>query len=165
MPHFAKTITSPVGALKLVASQRGLSAILWENDKPRRVRLGELVVSPDHPVLLQAERELTEYFAGERTSFSLPLDPAGSEFQKTIWSALSTIPYGQTRSYGELARQIGNPKASRAVGAANGKNPLLIVVPCHRAIGADGSLTGFAGGLEVKRYLLSLEASRAKAAA
>jgi len=165
MPHFAKTITSPVGALKLVASQRGLSAILWENDKPRRVRLGELIVSPDHPVLLQAERELTEYFAGERTSFSLPLDPAGSEFQKAVWEALSTIPYGQTRSYGELARQIGNPKASRAVGAANGKNPLSIVVPCHRAIGADGSLTGFAGGLEVKRYLLSLEASRAKAAA
>ena len=165
MPYFVKTIASPVGALKLVASERGLSAILWENDNPKRVRLGELVVQPDHPVLLQAERELAEYFAGDRTSFGLPLDAAGTEFQKKVWSALSTIPYGATRSYGELARQIGAPKASRAVGAANGRNPLSIVVPCHRAIGSNGALTGFAGGLETKRYLLSLEASRAKAAA
>ena len=165
MPYFAKTIASPVGALKLVASERGLSAILWENDNPKRVRLGEPVVRPDHPVLLQAERELAEYFAGDRTSFGLPLDAAGTEFQKKVWSALSTIPYGATRSYGELARQIGAPKASRAVGAANGRNPLSIVVPCHRAIGSNGALTGFAGGLETKRYLLSLEAGRAKVAA
>ena len=151
MPYFAKTIASPVGALKLVASERGLSAVLWENDNPKRVRLGELVGSPDHPVLLQAERELAEYFAGDRTSFSLPLDAGGSDFQKKVWSALSTIPYGATRSYGELAREIGAPKASRAVGAANGRNPLSIVVPCHRAIGSNGSLTGFAGGLETKR--------------
>lgn len=165
MPCFVKTIASPVGALKLVASERGLSAILWENDSPKRVRLGELVASPNHPVLLQAERELAEYFAGDRTSFGLPLDAAGTEFQKAVWGALSTIPFGATRSYGELARQIGAPKASRAVGAANGRNPLSIVVPCHRAIGSNGALTGFAGGLEAKRYLLSLEANRAKAAA
>ncbi len=164
MPYFAKTIASPVGALKLVASERGLSAVLWENDNPKRVRLGELVGSPDHPVLLQAERELAEYFAGDRTAFSLPLDAGGSDFQKKVWSALSTIPYGATRSYGELAREIGAPKASRAVGAANGRNPLSIVVPCHRTIGSNGSLTGFAGGLETKRQLLSLEAGRAKAA-
>jgi methylated-DNA-[protein]-cysteine S-methyltransferase len=165
MPYFARTIASPVGALKLVASARGLRAVLWENDNPKRVRVGETVVGPDHPVLLQAERELAEYFAGNRTSFGLPLDAAGAEFQKKVWSALSTIPYGATRSYGELARQIGAPKASRAVGAANGRNPLSIVVPCHRAIGSNGALTGFAGGLETKRYLLSLEASRARAAA
>ncbi len=165
MPYFARTIASPVGALKLVATERGLSAVLWENDNPKRVRLGETVFEPDHPVLLRAERELAEYFAGNRTSFGLPLDAAGTEFQKKVWSALSTIPYGATRSYGELARQIGAPKASRAVGAANGRNPLSIVVPCHRAIGSNGALTGFAGGLETKRYLLSLEASRARAAA
>jgi methylated-DNA-[protein]-cysteine S-methyltransferase len=165
MPYFTKTIPSPVGALKLVASERGLCAVLWENDNPKRVRLGELVVSPHHPILLQAEHELTEYFAGDRTSFEVPLNAAGSEFQKKVWKALSTIPYGQTRSYGELAKQIDAPKASRAVGAANGRNPLSIIIPCHRAIGSSGALTGFAGGLGTKRYLLSLEASRPRAAA
>ncbi len=165
MTYFATTIPSPVGALKLVASDKGLAAILWENDEPKRVRLAPLTVRPTHPILLQAERELNEYFAGERTSFTLPLDAAGTDFQKKVWSALLTIPYGETRSYGELARQVGNPKASRAVGAANGKNPLSIVVPCHRAIGSNGALTGFAGGLETKQRLLSLEAAGRKARA
>jgi methylated-DNA-[protein]-cysteine S-methyltransferase len=111
------------------------------------------------------ERELCEYFAGKRTSFSVPLDATGTEFQKRAWAALLTIPYGETRSYGALARQIGNSKASRAFGAANGRNPISIVVPCHRAIAADGALTGFAGGLEAKRYLLSLEAGVKRVAA
>ena len=159
MTYFAKTVPSPVGALKLVAGEKGLCAVLWENDDRKRVPLGELIAGPEHPILVQAERELREYFAGERASFSVPLDPAGTAFQKKVWNALLTIPYGETRSYGDLARQIGNPKASRAVGAANGKNPLSIVTPCHRAIGADGALTGFAGGLAAKRYLLSLEAA------
>ena len=160
MAYFANTIPSPVGALKLVASENGLAAILWENDSPKRVRLGALVVSPDHPVLRQTEEELGEYFAGERIAFGVPLDPAGTDFQKQVWAALLRIPYGETRSYGDLARQLGNPKASRAVGAANGRNPISIITPCHRAIGSDGALTGFAGGLEAKRYLLSLEGRR-----
>ena len=158
MMQFTKTVASPVGELTLIATDAGLSALLWPNDDPKRVRVGERVAAPEHPILVRAERELRAYFAGERTSFTVPLDAAGTEFQKKAWAALLTIPYGETRSYGELARQIGNPKASRAVGAANGRNPISIIVPCHRAIASDGALTGFAGGLETKRHLLALEA-------
>jgi len=160
-----KTIASPVGRLKLVASDKGLAAILWENDDPKRVRLGELTKAPQHPVLLQTEQELREYFAGKRTGFTVALDMAGTAFQKKVWSALLTIPFGETRSYGDIARQIGNPAASRAVGAANGRNPISIITPCHRAIGSNGALTGFAGGLDAKQYLLSLEGKREGAAA
>ena len=158
MMQFTKTVASPVGELTLIATDAGLSALLWPNDDPKRVRVGERAAAPEHPILVRAERELRAYFAGERTSFTVPLDAAGTEFQKKAWAALLTIPYGETRSYGELARQIGNPKASRAVGAANGRNPISIIVPCHRAIASDGALTGFAGGLETKRHLLALEA-------
>lgn len=157
MVHSYKIIASPVGALKLVASSRGLTAILWERDDPKRVRLGVLVGDPDHPVLLETERQLAEYFAGARTVFDIELDMTGTEFQKRVWAALLTIPFGATRSYAEIARQIGRLKASRAVGAANGRNPISILAPCHRAIGSDGKLHGFAGGLEVKQYLLDLE--------
>lgn len=159
MTYRITTVASPVGQLKLVASETGLAAILWENDPPGRVPLGELTDDSDHPVLLQASSELQEYFAGTRRSFTVALDPGGTHFQKKVWAALLTIPYGETRSYGELARQIGNPKAARAVGAANAKNPLSIITPCHRAIGSNGTLTGFAGGLATKRFLLSLEAA------
>nr|WP_290989844.1 methylated-DNA--[protein]-cysteine S-methyltransferase [Hyphomicrobium sp.] len=152
-----KFFSSPVGTLKLVASPAGLVAILWENDKPERVRLGELHEDLTHPVLQKAEIQLGEYFSGDRKVFSVPLDLRGTEFQTNVWRALLTIPFGQTRSYGEIARQIGVPNGSRAVGAANGRNPVSIIVPCHRAIGANGSLTGFAGGLEIKRFLLALE--------
>ena len=158
MMQFTKTVASPVGELTLIATDAGLSALLWPNDDPKRVHVGERVAAPEHPILVRAELELRAYFAGERTSFTVPLDAAGTEFQKKAWAALLTIPYGETRSYGELARQIGNPKASRAVGAANGRNPISIIVPCHRAIASDGALTGFAGGLETKRHLLALEA-------
>jgi methylated-DNA-[protein]-cysteine S-methyltransferase len=158
--YFTKTMPSPAGELTLVASDKGLTAVLWDNEDPASLRLGELVVDPAHPILVQAERELADYFAGQRTSFGVPLDPAGTEFQKKVWAALLTIPYGQTRTYADLARQVGNPKALRAVGAANGKNPISIITPCHRAIGSNGSLTGFSGGLETKRYLLALEAKR-----
>ena len=158
MMQFTKTVASPVGELTLIATDAGLSALLWPNDDPKRVRVGDRAAAPEHPILVRAERELRAYFAGERTSFTVPLDAAGTEFQKKAWAALLTIPYGETRSYGELARQIGNPKASRAVGAANGRNPISIIVPCHRAIASDGALTGFAGGLETKRHLLALEA-------
>jgi methylated-DNA-[protein]-cysteine S-methyltransferase len=155
---FAYTIfPSPVGALKLVASEHGVAAILWENDRADRVRLGDLVEDREHPVLAETARQLREYFAGTRTRFDLPLDFRGTDFQKSVWTALLTIPAGETRSYAEIARQVGRPSACRAVGAANGKNPISIVAPCHRVIGTNGSLTGFAGGLEGKKYLLELE--------
>ncbi len=152
-----KLIESPIGKLKLVASDKGLVAILWENDRPRRVRLSELVEDQLDPVLVETERQIGEYFAGKRKAFSISLDMRGTRFQKDVWEALLAIPFGETRSYGQLAKQLGNPAATRAVGAANGRNPVSIIVPCHRVIGSSGELTGFAGGLDVKAYLLSLE--------
>ncbi|MBE1529266.1 methylated-DNA-[protein]-cysteine S-methyltransferase [Sphingopyxis sp. OAS728] len=157
MTHYSKTIWSPVGELTLVADARGLAAILWENDKPDRVRLGALIENPDHPVLLDTEQQLGEYFAGTRRSFDVPLSFAGTDFQKRVWAALLAIPFGETRSYGEIAEQLGAPGASRAVGAANGRNPISIIAPCHRVVGSNGKLTGFAGGLEAKAFLLDLE--------
>jgi methylated-DNA-[protein]-cysteine S-methyltransferase len=110
-----------------------------------------------HPMLVEAERQLQEYFSGARTRFTVPLDIAGTPFQRQVWEALRSIPYGETRSYAEIADQIGSPRAVRAVGAANGRNPVSIVAPCHRVIGSGGQLTGFAGGLEVKARLLAFE--------
>lgn len=150
-------LPSPVGTLTLIAGQRGLSAILWEDDDPARVPVGDSVEDADHPVLKEAARQLTDYFAGRRRAFALRLDFRGTDFQKAVWAALLTIPFGETRSYGEIARMIGRPAASRAVGAANGRNPISIVAPCHRVVGANGALTGFAGGLAAKRFLLDLE--------
>lgn len=152
-----KTIQSPVGLLKLVGSDAGLAAVLWEHEDPRRVRLEADLEDAHHPVLVEAERQLNEYFAGKRKSFTVKLDYRGTPFQKKVWDALLGIPFGETRTYGELARQIGNPAAMRAVGAANGKNPIAIIGPCHRVIGSTGKLTGFAGGLEAKALLLRLE--------
>ena len=157
MTYYSKTIWSPVGELTLVADDRGLAAILWENDSPDRVRLGALTEKAGHPVLVETERQLAEYFAGERRAFDVPLSFAGTDFQKRVWAALLAIPFGETRSYGEIADQLGNPGASRAVGAANGRNPISIIAPCHRVVGSNGKLTGFAGGLEAKAYLLDLE--------
>ncbi|MGH8763338.1 MAG: methylated-DNA--[protein]-cysteine S-methyltransferase [Nitrosospira sp.] len=153
-------VDSPVGKLKLVANGSRLSAILWENDKSNRVRLGPMHEEENNPILAETERQLNEYFAGKRNCFELELDFIGTEFQKKVWEALLTIPFGETRSYGEIAVQIGNAKAVRAIGAANGKNPISIVAPCHRVIGASGDLTGFAGGLETKELLLTLEGGR-----
>ncbi|HEX7656634.1 MAG TPA: methylated-DNA--[protein]-cysteine S-methyltransferase [Sphingomonas sp.] len=165
MPNHSTTMPSPVGLLTLIASDAGLRAVLWENDRPGRVRLDAAVDAPDHPVLRCAERELRDYFAGARQRFTVALDPVGTVFQQQVWAALLTIPFGETRSYAEIARQIGRPQASRAVGAANGRNPISIIAPCHRVIGANGALTGFAGGLEVKEFLLRHERQcRAKAA-
>ena len=160
MNYVYKTMESPVGNLRLVASDKGLAAILWEDDDPRRVRLIADTEDRTHPVLLETERQLNEYFDGRRESFSLELDFAGTEFQKKVWRALLTIPFGETRSYGQIAKQVGNPRAVRAVGAANGRNPIAIVAPCHRVIGSTGKLTGFAGGLEAKGRLLALETGR-----
>jgi methylated-DNA-[protein]-cysteine S-methyltransferase len=158
-----KTMKSPVGELKLVGSDRGLAAILWENDKLSRVRLNVVGEDKKHPVLVETERQLTEYFAGKRKKFSVKLDFIGTEFQNKVWRALLEIPFGETRSYGEIARQLGNPKAMRAVGAANGKNPISIIAPCHRVIGSTGELTGFAGGLKTKAFLLKLEGGETRA--
>ena len=155
--HVYKRVASPVGRLTLVATDDGLAAILWQNDRALRVRL-ELDAEDDrHPVLVEAERQLQEYFAGRRKTFALKLDVSGTAFQRRVWNALMTIPFGETRSYAQIAKQIGNPAASRAVGAANGKNPLSIVAPCHRVVGSSGALTGFAGGLDAKARLLALE--------
>lgn len=157
MTYFFLLRPSPVGHLKLVATNRGLCAVLWENENPRRVPLGPVEENADHPVLRETARQLKDYFAGKRTAFSLPLDETGTPFQKAVWQALTGIPFGETRCYADIARQIGRPAAVRAVGAANGRNPLSIVVPCHRVIGSGGRLTGFAGGLEVKAWLLEHE--------
>jgi methylated-DNA-[protein]-cysteine S-methyltransferase len=155
--HVYKHVSSPVGTLTLVATDEGLAAILWENDRPRRVKLNLEAENTKHPVLVEAERQLAEYFAGQRKRFALKLDVSGTPFQRKVWNALLTIPFGETRSYAQIAQQIGHPSAARAVGAANGRNPLSIVAPCHRVIGSGGALTGFAAGLDVKARLLALE--------
>ena len=152
-----KTMSSPVGTLTLVATDEGLAGILWENDWPNRAPLRVGARDDSHPVLIEAERQLNEYFSGRRREFALELDVEGTPFQRKVWNALRTIPFGETRSYGDIARQIGNPGAMRAVGAANGRNPVSIVVPCHRVIGSTGKLTGFGGGLDAKARLLALE--------
>jgi methylated-DNA-[protein]-cysteine S-methyltransferase len=150
-------VSSPIGLLTVVASECGIRAVLWPNDTPVRVRLPDTVVAPEHHVVEQTRRELEEYFAGTRISFDVSLDPVGTDFQQRAWLALRSIPFGETVSYGEQAARIGDKRMARAVGAANGKNPISIIVPCHRVVGSDGSLTGFAGGIDAKRFLLDHE--------
>ena len=154
---YRSLVPSPVGPLTLVACDEGLVAILWPDDAPGRVRLADATGRDDHAVLNAAAEQINEYFAGTRTRFALPLAPRGTPFQRDVWRALADIPFGETRSYAEIARAIGRPTATRAVGAANGRNPLSIVAPCHRVVGANGTLTGFAGGLAAKRFLLDHE--------
>lgn len=145
------TMRSPIGTLCLCAEHDQLVG-LYLPDRPAPAGAVER-----GGVLARAAAQLTEYFAGERRDFDLPLAPSGSAFQIAVWRALARIPFGATTSYGELARSIGRPSASRAVGAANGRNPLSIVLPCHRVIGASGELTGYGGGLPMKRWLLDHE--------
>ena len=162
-----RRLPTPVGELTLAAGARGLQALLWpDDDGERDHELGDVDDVPPAvaAVLDAAEAQLGEYFAGERTTFELPLDPHGTPFQLLAWEALRTIPYGQTVSYGEQARRLGDVRKSRAVGAANGRNPISIIVPCHRVIGSDGSLTGFGGGLDVKSWLLDHERGQARLA-
>ncbi len=152
------TMAAPVGELTLVASQRGLRAVLWD---------GELTDGGDIPIaagkgraaaiLAEAQLQLEEYFAGTRQEFDLPLDPVGTDFQRAAWDELRKIPFGETISYGEQARRLGDTKKSRAVGAANGRNPISIIVPCHRVVGSTGKLVGFAAGVDVKEWLLQHE--------
>jgi methylated-DNA-[protein]-cysteine S-methyltransferase len=159
MSKVHKKVKTPVGELTLVASDKGLAAILWENEKHRTNT--DIGCEDDrHPLLLETERQLREYFAGKRDTFSIALDFDGTKFQKSVWNALLTIPYGETRSYAQIARQVGNARAMRAVGAANGRNPIPIIAPCHRVIGASGKLVGFGGGLRNKATLLDLEATK-----
>ena len=160
MQFFRKTINSPVGDLWLYSRDAGLAALLWREDGGRHLR-GSEVVGDQHPCLIETERQLREYFAGVRKAFDLPLDFHGTEFQRRVWAALLTIPYGETRSYAQMAAFIGDPNAVRAVGAANGRNPISIIAPCHRVIGSTGCLTGFGGGLENKARLLALESAQA----
>ena len=154
--HFIDT-PSPVGRLKLVANSQALVAVMWENEQPKCLDSKQLLPCADHPILLATQKQLSEYFAGQRQHFDLPLTFEGTDFQQKVWQALLSIPFAETRSYRDIAAQIGNVKAVRAVGAANGKNPISIIAPCHRVIGANGQLVGFAGGLNNKHILLQLE--------
>jgi methylated-DNA-[protein]-cysteine S-methyltransferase len=151
-------ISTPVGRLRLAGDERGLRSISFQN-RFRPAAPADDSLRREGP-FREAIAQLEAYFAGELRRFDLPLAPEGTPFQREVWSALTVIPYGETVSYGELARRLGRPAASRAVGAANGQNPIPIVIPCHRVIGADGSLTGYGGGLERKRALLDLERNR-----
>lgn len=148
---------SPVGFIRLIASETGLVAILWEGEDYTRTKLPTPARDDKAPILLQTEQQLQEYFEHKRKVFDIPLDFKGTEFQVRVWKALLGIPYGVTKTYGDLARLLGDIKAVRAVGGALNKNPISIVVPCHRVVGASGKLVGFAGGLENKSTLLYLE--------
>lgn len=156
-PLTSTRMGSPVGELTIVASNAGLRAILWPVEKEGRVTFEETIEAGNHPVIDATKTQLAEYLNGDRTTFDLPLDPVGTDFQKTVWTALGSIEFGETASYGELAASLGKPSASRAVGAATGRNPISIVVPCHRLIASSGKLTGFAGGLDAKKWLLNHE--------
>lgn len=147
---------SPVGRLRLVGGDLGLRAVLWPLERDGRVRLPD-ASGRSHPVLDDARRQLDEYFAGTRRHFDLPLDLRGTEFQTAVWRSLIDITYGETSTYAKQAVGLGRPSAVRAVAGAIGRNPISIVVPCHRVVGADGSLTGFAGGLDAKQHLLHHE--------
>lgn len=146
-------LDTPVGPVTVVATERAVTAVRFGAAGPAVGQTGDLP-----PVLRQAVEELREYFAGGRREFTLPLAPAGTPFQQEVWAALREIPYGETRTYGQIAARIGRPKACRAVGMANNRNPIAIIVPCHRVVGTSGALVGYAGGLNVKEILLKLEA-------
>lgn len=154
------SMKSPVGELGLVASDQGLHVVLWTDDlesKAIQAELKKLKRDPKHPILMKARQQLEEYFAGRRQKFDLPLRPTGTDFQLKAWRELRRIPYGKTISYFEQAKRLGDIKKARAVGTANSRNPLSIIVPCHRVIAKSGALSGFGGGIEAKRFLLDLE--------
>ena len=155
--HYYDYTESPHGRMLLVANDGGVSGIYFEGQKYFPQVPAEWSLAPEHAVLRQAKRELAEYFGGERRRFEIALAPEGTAFQRSVWAAISTVGFGETITYGELARRAGCPGSARAAGAATGRNPLTIVVPCHRIVGSTGSLTGYAGGLNRKRALLALE--------
>jgi methylated-DNA-[protein]-cysteine S-methyltransferase len=154
--------TSPLGDVLLAATEQGLAGVWFVHRQEHMPDSSQWTTDETHPTLIAAAQQLHDYFSGQRQSFDLPLQPAwGTAFQRAVWQALQRIPYGRTSTYGDIARDIGNPNAVRAVGAAIGQNPHTIVVPCHRVVGANGSLTGFAGGLDRKTFLLAHEAAHA----
>ena len=153
----ATRFPSPIGDLVITASDSGLTGVWFPGKGPVAAARPDDERGPASTLLARASEQLAEYFAGTRTTFDLLLDAGGTAFERRVWDALRTVPYGTTLSYGELARRLGDPRATRAVGAANGKNPIPIIVPCHRVIGANGALTGFGGGLDRKRWLLEHE--------
>lgn len=158
--YWSGALKAPVGRIVVIAGDRGVHNVMFEPDGlPRSLEGATVVNKPSHPVVAAALTQLREYFAGTRTSFDLKLDLEGTEFQIAAWRALSKVPYGRTASYAQQAAGIGRPTATRAVGAANGRNPVAIVLPCHRIVGSNGSLTGFAGGLDTKQWLLEHEQS------
>ncbi len=167
---------TPIGTVCIEADEEAITALYFDREYKQQYDLAKagdgaaesagqkeafnetvFLEKPETDLLQKAGNQLIEYFQGKRKVFDLPLKPSGTEFQKKVWKALCSIPYGQTRSYGEIAEQIGNPRACRAIGGANNKNPVMIFIPCHRVIGADGSLVGFGGGLYAKKYMLDLE--------
>jgi len=154
------TCESPVGELTIIGSESGVRAILWPNDRPGRVTIDHVVTPDVEGRLSMVVDQLEEYFAGSRREFNVPLVLRGTDFQRAVWRQLSEIPYGSTSTYGQLATAIGRPSAARAVGAATGLNPISVIIPCHRLVGSKGALTGFAGGLDAKRWLLRHEQSR-----
>ncbi len=158
-----KQLDSPIGRLRLVATDEGLSHLLFDQQADEDPDSdGDPAETDNHPVLAAATTQLAEYFAGRRQEFDIPLDLTGTEFQRAAWSALASVPFGETRSYRQQAEAIGRPKAVRAIGAANGKNPVPIVLPCHRIVGSDGSLTGYGGGLPIKEFLLNHEQAQSQ---
>jgi methylated-DNA-[protein]-cysteine S-methyltransferase len=156
---YYRIIDSPIGPLTLAGSDRAMTHLLMVDHAHAPDQAGW---RRDDAAFGAAAEQLDEYFAGERTEFGLELELEGTDFQRRVWSALLTIPYGQTRSYGQIAEQIGAPSASRAVGLANGRNPISIIVPCHRVIGGNGKLTGYGGGIDRKRALLNLEKRKSR---
>ncbi len=146
--HFS----SPIGTLEITANENGISKVLFLNEKSS--------IRNSTPILDECVKQLSEYFSNQRTEFNLPLDPEGTKFQKTVWSELQNIQFGTTISYMDMAKRLGDPKVIRVAGTGNGKNPIAIILPCHRVIGADGSLTGYAGGLKRKQWLLEHESSQ-----
>ena len=155
--RYYESFESSFGGMLLAACDQGLTGVYFDRQKHHPRRANDWKHDPENVHLKRAKRQLAEYFAGKRKSFDLALDPRGTDFQQAVWQAISGVPYGETISYAELARRSGFPQGARAAGAATGRNPIGIIVPCHRIVGSDGSLTGYAGGLERKRALLTLE--------
>ncbi|HRP69326.1 MAG TPA: methylated-DNA--[protein]-cysteine S-methyltransferase [Turneriella sp.] len=156
-PLYYTYIKSPIDKLCLISNGGALTHLLMEKHRHAPHIESHWIEKENLPIFNEATRQLNAYFSGKLKTFNLPIDPSGTTFQKRVWRALMRIPYGETLSYGQLAHRVGNPNASRAVGLANGRNPISIIIPCHRVIGASGSLTGYGGGVERKRFLLELE--------
>jgi len=157
MKYYYSVMKSPVGDITLIADDENLCSIYWPNQEPDKKKFSDLERKDNSKVLRTAVKQLNQYFKGNRSVFDLPIQMDGTDFQRNVWHALSSIKFGETVSYRDIANKVGNPKAVRAVGAAIGKNPISIIIPCHRVIGPNGKLTGFAGGLDTKEFLLDLE--------